>query len=337
MDLLSHIYQLIIERRNYLYDTGKREKVSIDSFVISVGNISVGGTGKTPFVELLAKELTNTGKTCAVVGLGYKRKSEGTIVIRDINEILVDARIAGDEMAMLAEKLSLPIVVSESKTDAAIEAVRQFKPDVVIVDDGFQHRRLKRDFDIVLLDSLTIENPHLLPLGRAREPLASLARADAICLCNGAELNDQIDDILKNSGKEIITIKSQTKANDPLLKFGEPRNLKTEPAYAFSSIANPERFFNSLKGFAVPVGHKIFPDHWYYTEKNIRKVIAAAKNMGASILITTEKDFVKLKDFSGLFLQNNVSCYVLPISVEILHGKEILFQKILSRIEAKMP
>ncbi|MDQ1266970.1 MAG: tetraacyldisaccharide 4-kinase, partial [Bacteroidota bacterium] len=192
LSALSKIYGAAVVWNNKRFDSGSIIPVKCKAPVISIGNISAGGSGKTPFTIMLTKEIIRMGYRPAIVGKGYKRKSRGLKIVSDGIEIFTNPVEAGDEMFMLAERLRVPVIVHDTKAEAALVADNRFKPDVIIIDDGFQHRGLYRDLDIVLLDAASLERPYLLPKGRLREPLSSLNRADIISIPeDGVKLTDE--------------------------------------------------------------------------------------------------------------------------------------------------
>jgi tetraacyldisaccharide 4'-kinase len=180
--LLAHIFGWFVARRNRTYDQGKRPLIRLQVPVISIGNVSAGGSGKTPVTELVVNLLRSIRRNPAVVARGYKRRGSGIVVVHDGVRIRTDWTKAGDEPFMLATALDVPVVVGPHKGDAAVYAAGSIACDVVVVDDGFQHRDLYRDLDIVLVDTATVADQRLLPAGRLREPLTSIGRADVVVL-----------------------------------------------------------------------------------------------------------------------------------------------------------
>jgi tetraacyldisaccharide 4'-kinase len=323
-NVLSYIYGEVIKRRNKSFDKNPDKLVRLHTPVICIGNLIVGGTGKTPFVQMLTWLLLSNNVKPAIVGLGYKRQSKGTVIVCDGKKVLTDAKTAGDEMYLLAESLGVPVVVNEKKHKAAQIVEEMFKPDVIIVDDGFQHRKLFRDLDILLIDKDTLSNPYLLPKGRLREPLSSAERADIICYTSGAVPTKEFVNYLKPSTLEIAVNTTEGKPIDLINKrYLNPRQIGTikKSVFALSGIANPDRFLNLLKiqRWNV-VGSKMFGDHHKFTSNDIKSIIKSALEIECKTLITTEKDATKLEEFADIFNENNILCVVYPIRLKITNG-----------------
>jgi len=337
--LFENIFGYFVERRNRSFDLNRIEQYKGKIPVISIGNISVGGSGKTPFTIELAKLLLERGIRPAVIGRGYKRKSKGGIIVADGKQILSSAEEAGDEMLLIAQKLNVPVVLHQKKYEAARIVEDNFNVDIILLDDGFQHRKLHRNLDIVILDSKTIEKPYLLPRGRLREPLKSILRADIICLYsendyrkiagfvgNDAELfyisvkKDGIYNLENYNHLAIHSALQQGNFNN--IHLNEVLKNKEKKFATLSSIANPERFFNSIDG--INFFHSfIFKDHHQYSKKEILKIIKCCKNIDINSLITTEKDAVKLYRFNELFKSNSIFVYVFSIKIDILNFQKL--------------
>lgn len=308
---LAKLYGIIVGRRNRRFDDRKRPIVTVDKPVISVGNLSVGGTGKTPVVQMIARLLMDLGKRPAIVMRGYKRSSRGLLVVHDGTSITATARESGDEAQLHARTLGIPVVVAESKVDAAVHAAGFLPCDVIIVDDGFQHRSLHRDVDVVLVDRATLDEPTLLPLGRLREPLSSLDRADAVLL-TGGDMTD--DEVRPHVHAEAVVARVQVLAHRP--------ELSGRRVVTFCGIAKPERFERSVRACGAEVVEVLtFKDHHAYTKTDIENVIRLAQYHKADA-VTTEKDLVKLDRARPLFDQAGIVLDVLPIEARLLDGAE---------------
>ncbi len=339
LKLFENIFGSFVERRNNSYDLNKIEQYRGKIPVISIGNISVGGSGKTPFTIELAKLLLERGICPAVIGKGYKRKSKGGIIVSDGKQCISNAEEAGDEMLLIAQKLNVPVVLHQKKYEAARIVEENFNVDVILLDDGFQHRKLHRNLDIVILDSKTIDKPYLLPRGRLREPLKSILRADIICLYSESDYKKIACFIGNDAEVFYISVKKDGIYNlekyNPVachndLRQGNSNNFQfneilkdNEKKFAtISSIANPERFFNSIKD--ILFSHSfIFQDHHQYSEKDILKIIKCCKKKDINNLITTEKDAVKLYRFNELFKSNSIFIYVFSIKIDILNFQKL--------------
>jgi len=330
LQTLSKIFGMFVKRRNRLFDSEKPIVTFLGIPVISVGNLSVGGTGKTPFTKMLAQSLLRYGYKPAIIGSGYGRKSKGLVVVSDGDRILSNPVECGDEMFMLAESLNVPILVHNKKYKAGITAIENFDIDCIIIDDGFQHRRLNRDSDILLIDSNVFLKPYLIPYGRLREPLESLRRADIICL-----MNCEVPSNYKGLFPPKKTFHAETKVLVPRnLNIIEEKPYTVPVAksvIALSAIANPHRFTESLKSKGMNVEKEFFfKDHYYFDEKDIAKVIRCCNENRIEHVLTTEKDAVKLKEFINKFTSSEIFLSVLPIEIEI-RNKE-LFDELIKPI-----
>ncbi|MGA2298278.1 MAG: tetraacyldisaccharide 4'-kinase [FCB group bacterium] len=336
LNILSNIYGFFIDKRNRNFDNKRNSIIEISKPVISVGNISVGGTGKTPFVQMLAAGLQSRGNKPAIIGGGYKRKTKGKLIISDGGFIFSNANECGDEMYLLAKNLNVPVIVHDKKYLAALVADEKFDIDVVIVDDGFQHRKLKRNIDIVIIDNKTIENSKLIPAGVLREPLNNISRANIIAL------NEDVDNKILmpylTSNHVVIKVKSVpgkiydlNSGNE--ISIEEFENIK-KGSLAFSGIANPVRFIDSLTQLDIKIiKHIKYADHHKYSNNDIRKIINQCVNLSINKIITTEKDAVKLDFAKGIFIKNNISCYVLPVRTEIIEGEDSFWNYVMDVLD----
>jgi tetraacyldisaccharide 4'-kinase len=261
--------------------------------VVSIGNLSVGGSGKTPFVLMLGDLLKQRGISFDVLSRGYGRRTRGVAVV-DPGGAPQDF---GDEPLLIARKLDVPVIVGEQRFEAGRLAEERFAPRLHLLDDGFQHRALARDFDIVLV---TPEDAHdrLLPAGRLREPLSALARADAVVLTSGAPEN-----MFPLDGKLVWRAHGRI----------APCELPQHPL-AFCGIARPRNFFVQLRNAGVDLaGEASFRDHHQYREKDIRDLIAAASRSEADGFVTTEKDAINL----GGYFSALKPLAVVPVKMEL--------------------
>lgn len=324
-DFFSKVYGKIVKYRNRRYDRENNLSQKISLPVISVGNLSVGGTGKTPFVEMLARLLISMGKHPAIIGRGYKRKTKGEIIICDGEKLLASASEGGDELYLLARKLFIPVIANESKVEAALSAERRFNIDCILVDDGFQHRALRRNLDIVLIDKETTEKPFLLPKGTLREPLESLKRANVICLTGGAKITDTLK---QNTNFDTLFIKVKVINGEPYLLTNTDKtqvinNIKKQNIIAVAGIAKPYRFYDMVKSMQYNlINHLNFNDHHYYDRNDIEKIRRFAEENSSKYIAVTEKDAVKLIEFIDRFKHYGLELLVFPISMKIIDGKE---------------
>ena len=322
LSLLSQIYALIVHIRNLYYDRYAKI-IKVDSIVISVGNLSVGGTGKTPFVQMLSKHFISKQANKAVIG--YKRKSKGIVTVCDGKEILSTAEKCGDEMLLLANNLNVPVVVGEKKYMTATYVAEQYAPDLIIVDDGFQHRKLYRNIDIVIIDKATLNN-NLLPAGRLREPLHSIKRANIIALTGNTLIDESFTNYINKDAIIIRVAPIQgtpyNYLNNKHYSIQELENIKKN-IVAFAGIAKPERFFDMLQNNAFAISTKIeFTDHYNYKIADILKIIDIATQNNTKYLATTEKDAIKFLTFKELFLSNKIELLVFPITLSIIEGEK---------------
>lgn len=319
LTLLSNIYNRFVAIRNRKFDNGKYPITKLNCKVISIGNIIAGGTGKTPFTIFIAKLLLDNGIKVGVVGSGYGRREKGLKVVCDGNQILTDVNGSGDELALIALKLLVPIVVDDKKVNAAKFLNENFDVDVIIVDDGFQHRYLHRDLDIVLINDLTIQNPFTFPKGLLREPLENFKRADLVCLEENVFNNEFFNKIEKLFYKKNFKCLKMYFLD----KVEIIDNIQGK-AVLTCSIARPKEFENFVKSIGVEVVHSIFhKDHYDYHKEDVEKILYICKSKNANSLIVTEKDFVKLVKFKELIFKNNISLIVSEIEITI-NNTEVL-------------
>ena len=274
MSVLSLLFGAAVGARNALYDRGVLPARRLERPVVSIGNLSVGGSGKTPFVLLLGTLLKQLGILFDVLSRGYGRRTRGAAVVDPGGS----PHEFGDEPLLIARKLQVPVIVGEERFEAGRLAEERFPSRLHLLDDGFQHRALARDFDIVLV---TPEDAHdrLLPAGRLREPVSALARADAVVLTSGAP-----EDLFPLNGK-LVWRAHRTIAHCELPKH----------PLAFCGIARPRNFFIQLRNAGVDLaGEATFRDHHQYRESDVRQLIAAAASSEADGFVTTEKDAINL-------------------------------------------
>lgn len=276
MNPLSAVFGAGVAIRNAFYDRRVFQVKKLARPVVSIGNISVGGSGKTPFVIALGQLLTERGIAFDVLSRGYGRSSTAIAVV-DPNG---SAAQFGDEPLLIARKLQAPVIVGADRYQAGLLAEQKFDSKLHLLDDGFQHRRLHRDFDIVLLPAED-QAGFLLPTGRLREPITSLNRADAIVLPDSPEL--------KLQGKNIWRANRQIDL--PVIKG---------KVIAFSGIARPRQFLEGLKSSKLEIaGTLTFPDHHRYQQRDIDRLLALKIQTKTDTFITTEKDLINLATLSA--------------------------------------
>ena len=297
----SWIYGLGVLGRLGLYRVGVLRPTRLSGRVISVGNITAGGTGKTPFVMLLVQEVRDRGLRPAVVLRGYGGKREGrTVIVADGEAIRMDYPAVGDEALLLARKLpGIPIIMTPDRVRGCQVAFREFGAQVAILDDGFQHLRVERDLNVLLLDR---QNPfgygYLLPRGLLREPVGALRRAD-LCVMTGTGEPLDVPPLLRHTGRASLLQAVYTPTVLTNVKTGETiaeQELHGQGVVAFSGIANPEAFDQTLHSLGiVPRHHLMFPDHHRYRASDVNQIARRMAEVGAAVALTTEKDAVRLE------------------------------------------
>jgi tetraacyldisaccharide 4'-kinase len=299
LSILSIPYSAVMQLRSLGYKAGFFSTHRLPKPVISIGNITVGGTGKTPIVALIARHCLESGKRVAVLTRGYGGLSEGkTGIVSDGRNILMTSAEAGDEPFMLAEKIpGLMVVVGADRYKAGLYAVEHLDPDIFILDDGFQHMRLHRDLNILLLDnSRPFGNGRVLPAGLLREPRSAAKRADfIICTrCGESDPSDHFPGVpFCGATHELAGVVSRVGGQaEPLL------NLFSLQGVAFAGVAEPASFFSMLDEAGLNISVKLsFPDHCRYGGEEIAEILEACGSVRGEYLITTEKDLVKLSPF----------------------------------------
>jgi tetraacyldisaccharide 4'-kinase len=303
LQILSAVFKQGVALRHLAYRRGWLKTQRLNRPVVSVGNLSVGGTGKTPLVILMAETLLAGGHRPCILTRGYKRRGrKGPIVIEPSADRAADPREVGDEPAALARALpSVPIIVSRDRFRAGLIAEQRFKATVHLLDDGFQHLALYRDLDVVLLDvTRPPSDSALLPAGRWREPFSALRRAHWVILTR-TELGDagRWQDQVHALNPRARIFRCGTKlaglvnAQDSLSK--PHANLLGKKAAAFCGIGNPSAFFADLRGWGFwVVAESVFPDHHVYRRHELDSLLALARRAGAEAILTTQKDLMNL-------------------------------------------
>ena len=296
------------------HETGFMKKAfsrphALGAKTVSIGNITVGGTGKTPLVAFVAETFFEAGETVCILTRGYGRENpKKRVLVTDGKNILADARKAGDEPFELAEKLleKAVIIADANRVSAGLWAREKFGITAFVLDDAFQHRKVKRDLDIVCIDATNpFGNGKVLPSGILREPLENLKRAGAIVITR-ANLTENIENLKSEISK--YTDCPVFVSHNEFSNFTEINNLNqnqktldsqlsTLDSLAFCALGNPNNFFEQLKreNFNL-TATEIFPDHHFYTQRDIANLEKKARENGAEILLTTAKDAAKLHD-----------------------------------------
>src|SRR5579863_5395618 len=294
MNPLSSIFGLGVRTRNALYERGVVRARCLRGPVVSVGNLSVGGSGKTPFVLLLGELLAKRDVKFDILSRGYGRRTRGIARVDPGGS----PQDFGDEPLLLARRLNVPVIVGEDRYEAGMFAEKHIGPQLHLLDDGFQHRALARDFDIVLL---TPEDARdcLLPAGRLREQVTSLSRADAVVLTSGAS-----PESFPFNGKLLWRVRRGISVT----------NVPARPV-VFCGIARPQSFLLQLRTAGIePVAQALFRDHHAYTERDIQDLLKLRQRGGAEEFVTTEKDAINL----GGFFDALQPLAVIPVRMELM-------------------
>ena len=342
LNLFSILFAQIIKIRYFLYDKRLLKNNPLGCLVIVVGNITVGGTGKTPVVEKLAKTLQQNGRKVGIISRGYKSKKESLTkkmlrfitngevappkVVSDGKNVLLGSKLAGDEPYMLAKNLpGVVVVCDKNRVKAGYFAIKDFGCDTLVLDDGFQYLKLKGSLNICLVDSTNpFGNEHLLPRGILREPLHRLSKADYILITKTKNIQ-QCEELHRTIRKHnslakmiycthtprfLVDIKSQEEMN---LDF-----IKGKKVAIFSGIAYPESFEVTIKEQGADIIYtKRFLDHHRFSKGEIKTVFMEAFASGAEMILTTEKDAVRLPKIFP-----KIPLYYLRLEIDLLSNEE---------------
>jgi tetraacyldisaccharide 4'-kinase len=341
MNPLSAIFAGGVALRNKLYDRQILTVRKLARPVVSVGNISVGGSGKTPFVIALGELLKARGIQFDVLSRGYGRESQETLIVDPGG--FPDA--LGDEPLLIARKLQVPVIVGADRYQAGLLAEKNFTSKLHLLDDGFQHRRLHRDFDIVILGASDLEGT-LLPVGRLREPVSSLRRADAV-----------VSDLGESEALEVASLWRSRRAagsREAMAKLREIEQTHSAPLrvlpaemwrvkrsvyleevpekpLAFCGIARQHQFFGHLRELGVELVDAIsFPDHHRYSDTDIKRLLRIKEKTGADAFITTEKDSINLGDLKSRLQPLHIAQLRLAV-----HEPEQVLESLLGTLERR--
>ena len=343
---LSLLFGGVVAIRYFFYRTGLLRRYPLGIQVISIGNVTAGGTGKTPVTEIFARTLAEEGRKVAILSRGYRRKEapwwrrvftqvvEPPLVVSDGKRVLLDSATGGDEPYMLASNLpGVAVIVDRNRVKAGRYAVKRLGCDTLILDDGFQYQKLKHSIEVVLVDSTNpFGNGNLLPRGILREPIRNIRRADIIFLtkCRG-DVSAVKEEIRRyNTTAEIVECNHTPKVLKDVWSREEfPLDwLQGRTLCTLSGIASPKGFENSLRHLgAKVVWCERYADHHRYDSSEVLYALNRTADMGADALVTTEKDAVRFPRFETA----PVKCLYLRIAIEILAGGEN-FTQIVNRI-----
>lgn len=326
--IFSLIYFLLIKAREILYSLKIMKQNSLNTKIICIGNLNTGGTGKTSIVIMLAKKLHEKNKKIAIVTRGYKRKrkTKDTLIISKEN--LPEIEKSGDEAMLIFDSLKeydIPILINPNRYEACLKARELFKPDLILLDDGFQHMSLKRDMNIILISANQDLHDSILPLGDLREPFSALKRADAVIITHSELASEEKIEAITNKIKNIKNIEiyraiykaksfyDATKClNLDIEKFANKK------VFIFSAIGDPDSFEKNLKELDLIIAkNMIFPDHYLFKEKDLYSISQISQNLP---IITTYKDFFKLPQNWKKYLSNRL--YIFSIEAEIINSEK---------------
>lgn len=348
MRMFSWIYGLAVRAKLSLYRLWILKTTKLDCVVISLGNITAGGTGKTPTAQKLAMMIRDAGHSVVILNRGYKSGWEAEVgVVSDGKKIYMRAQEAGDEAYLLAKSLpGVSVVIGANRAVSGEYVVKNMQPDVIILDDGYQHWKVARDLDIVLIDTVSrFGNGYLLPRGVLREPLSHLDRADVVLLTRA----DQSSELVRKKIKDTIfkynpnvTVLECSHSPCYFVEIADwykgVRNnkngldsLQGERIMTFSAIGNPTSFEKSLEAVGADLVETIrYPDHHDYGMVEMQYIVERALNQKAKALVTTEKDAVKIPT-EFIYSQREVPIYILGIEVDIFEG-DAAFEKVLKEV-----
>jgi tetraacyldisaccharide 4'-kinase len=337
--LMSLAYGALVGLRVNLVK-GKRA-MCLPGFTVSIGNLTAGGTGKTPATRMIAEWAFGEGYNVAILSRGYGGANKKVTIVSDGASVLADPKEVGDEAYLLALRLKgVPVVVSKNRYAAGMEAQNRFGSTFFILDDGYQHLGLKRDLNLLLLDtSSPFGNGRLLPLGPLREHVSEIKRADVVILTRAGRL--KYDGVEPDGLKKALTEKPFFKADHvpekviSLLKNEtySPSFLKGKRVAAFAGIGRPDFFRDTLIGLGAEVlFFRGFPDHHPFTADEIRSLINEKNNTGADLIITTEKDWVRV---AALFPEGQPVAY-LTVRFDLLTDRERFFAMVREHVIKKI-
>jgi tetraacyldisaccharide 4'-kinase len=338
---LSVGYRMALRIRDLAYRGGILRTGRLPCAVVSVGNLTLGGSGKTPTVELVVRTLRELGAAPAVISRGYGRQSRGVRVVADRDGVRADARTAGDEPRLLAERLpGVVVVVGENRYEAGRVAVEAHGATALVLDDGFQQRTLAKDLEILVVQAgAPWGNGRVFPRGMLREPLAGLARVDAVVVTNPADAGrvDAVAATVRRFNPRAPVLAASYHHPEAVETRGGRRAPVTELAgrrlMAFAGLGSPQGFADTLDAAGVRrAGLAEFPDHHWFTAADLRELVRDAQAAGAEGLITTEKDWIRLRDLPPPPLP----LWVLPVRLVLESGHDV-WQRLLAGVLASAP
>ena len=351
--LFSKIYALLVDIKLWGYRNGVFSRKKLDCFVISLGNVTVGGTGKTPTAQRLASDIRDMGYKVVILNRGYRAKWHGNVgIVSDGKRLHMTAADAGDEAFMLAKHLpEVPVLIGADRSVTGQYAIENFGAEVAILDDGFQHWQLERDMDILLVDAVNVfGNGYMLPRGTLREPISHISRAD-VCLLTkvdqaAAGSREFIRETVHRYNKEAQVVESihQPRRFIPLADWyvdiaGDGIDVNTmrgRKIMAVSAIGNPASFEQTLSDLGVTIIESLrYPDHHDYSMQEMVDILHQAQRMGAEAIVITEKDAVKIP-MEVIHAGISVPVYVICVEVNFQQGKDEFKALLAQRLAAKL-
>ena len=322
LEPLAVAYGAGVAVRNALYDRGVLAAERLPATVLSVGNVTVGGSGKTPTVLWLATALRARGRRVGIVARGYGKQRAGTVIVGIDGRPLVHPDDGGDEAVLLAARVPVPVVTAERRADAARLACERFGCDTIVLDDGFQHRALARDADLVLVPAEGLP-VRLLPAGPLREPATALARARAVLVLGDETRLPAHPAVPRGTAGFVgrVVPVALVVATEGRLVAHDLADLPRREVVAVAGVARPERFWSLLDRLGVQAAARIrFADHHAYVQNDLTRVEAAAAGRTRAI-VTTEKDLVKLSRRPGA---ERLRLHALRIEVVLEDGEQLV-------------
>lgn len=338
LHLASHVYAAGVRARAWAYRQGVFRSVSMNVPVVSIGNVTVGGTGKTPLTIFLARYLKARGRNPAIVSRGYLKEGRGLVIVSNGVDLLVGRRQAGDEPYLMARSVpGVPVVVGPNRAIAGYVACGRFAPDIILMDDGFQHLKVQRDLDIVVIDSTDpFGNGCTLPRGILREPPSHIVRADMIVLTrvDQAEHLRDVRDHIRDLNRTAPIVESIHKTV-ALVHFQERAELglhalRGASVVALSSIGNPGAFERSLTGLGAKLTDRWrLPNHHHYRRGPLSDIVDRARDLNVEAIVTTEKDIVRFPPGFAF----HVPLWVLKVELAVVAGEDHLLRIVNLRAE----
>ena len=342
----SLVYRQLVNLKLWGYETGIFKRKRLGCYVISLGNITVGGTGKTPTAQYLAATIRDMGRRVVILNRGYRAKWRGDVgIVSDGQKLYMDATEAGDEAFMLAKHLpEVPVLIGAERALTGQYAIEHFGAEVAILDDGYQHWQLARDMDILLIDAVNvIGNGYMLPRGTLREPVSHIERA-GVCLLTKVDQavgvsREHIKNTIRKYNEKALIVESIHRPRRFVeLKdwhrdiAGEGVDIKAlagKRVMAISAIGNPMSFEQTLCDIGARIAESLrFPDHHEYTTKELQDVLDQAVSLGAEAIVFTEKDAVKIP-LTIIEAKAPIPMFVICVEVTFQEGAEP-FQAMLS-------